>query len=46
MSDEEEMSDGEECPPYYEHDYRKIDERDGLATYICRRCGAEIQEET
>lgn len=38
-------SDEEDCPPYYEHDYRKVDERDGLTTYICRRCDAEIQEE-
>lgn len=33
------------CPGHYEHNYRLVDERDGFSTYICQRCGAEIQEE-
>lgn len=30
---------------YPEHDYREMDERDGIRTLLCRRCGAETEEE-
>jgi hypothetical protein len=29
-----------------EHDYELTDERDGWSTYVCRECGAELQEES
>jgi predicted RNA-binding Zn-ribbon protein involved in translation (DUF1610 family) len=30
------------CGESYEHDLMEIDARDGLTTYECRECGAEI----
>lgn len=35
----------EGCGWEYDHDLRLIDERDGMATHECRRCGAEIVED-
>ena len=46
MRDDEDFDDDEkECLGHYEHNYKKVDERDGITTYICSRCGAETQEE-
>ena len=39
------MSDEDICGETYDHDLRLVDERDGIATYECRRCGAEVIEE-
>ncbi len=33
------------CGESYDHDLRLIDERDGYATYECRKCGAEVVTE-
>lgn len=33
------------CDDYPEHDYRVMDERDGIRTLECSRCGAEGTED-
>lgn len=39
--------DGQVCiDDYPEHDYRVLDESDGIRTLECRRCGAESWELT
>lgn len=37
--------DEEVCGESYDHDLVLLDERDGYATYECRRCYAEIYED-
>ena len=44
-SDPVEDDEAEICGESYDHDLRFIDERDGIRTYECRGCGAEIIEE-
>ena len=42
------MSDDDEqvcVDDYPEHDYVLQDDRDGIRTYLCSRCGAELMEE-
>lgn len=41
MSDEDEFV----CGESFDHDLDEGDTRDGLTTYNCRSCGAEIWEE-
>ena len=38
-------SDEEVCGESYDHRLELLDERDGMRTYECRECGAEIWEE-
>ena len=47
LRDSSEMYDEESActDDYPEHDFKVVDERDGIATLICRRCGAESWEE-
>jgi predicted SprT family Zn-dependent metalloprotease len=42
------MAGGEDvdvCGETYDHKLRLIDKQDGVSTYECRECGAEIFEE-
>lgn len=43
---ERRLSDDEVCGETVEHQAELKDERDGVQVYLCRRCGAEIIEET
>jgi predicted RNA-binding Zn-ribbon protein involved in translation (DUF1610 family) len=33
------------CGESYDHDLREIDSRDGITSYECRTCGAEIVDD-
>ena len=41
IADDDWLCDGD----HLEHDYEVMDERDGIRSLVCRRCGAETFEE-